>query len=194
MYRRILLLSLTLLLTVNLPLPGKAEVAASPTPPPAAVIQGGNIKAFDPAAATKAWLDTVPADKRARSDRYFEGGYWLILWDFLYGGAVLLILLESGWSARLRDIAERVTRRKPAVNWIYWAGFSVASFVLGLPLAVYEGFIREKQYGLMNQTFLSWFVDQLKNLGLSVVFGGLFVMAVFGIIRRLPRTWHVWGP
>jgi STE24 endopeptidase len=106
---------------------------------------------------------------------------------------VLLILLESGWSARLRDIAERVTRRKPAVNWIYWAGFSVASFVLGLPLAVYEGFIREKQYGLMNQTFLLWFVDQLKNLGLSVVFGGLFVMAVFGIIRRLPRTWHVWG-
>src|SRR5260370_13530632 len=34
-------------------------------------------KSFDPVEATKAWLSTVPAAKRARSDAYFEGGYWL---------------------------------------------------------------------------------------------------------------------
>src|SRR5438552_11334230 len=32
-------------------------------------------KSFDPADATKARLNTVPADKRAKSDAYFEGGY-----------------------------------------------------------------------------------------------------------------------
>src|SRR6202011_2767317 len=99
----------------------------------------------------------------------------------------------TGWSARFRNMAERVTRRKPLVNWICWAQFSVASFVLGLPLAAYEGFIREKQYGLMNQTFIAWFVDQLKGLGLSAVLGGLLVIAVFGIVRRFPGTWQVWG-
>jgi STE24 endopeptidase len=148
---------------------------------------------FNAEAATEAYLASLGAERKAKSDSYFEGGYWLILWDFLYGGAVLLALLEMGWSARFRDVAERVTRRKPLVNWIYWAEFSVASFVLGLPLAVYEGFIREKQYGLMNQTFMAWFVDQLKNLGLTAVFGGLLVMAVIGIVRRFPGTWHVWG-
>jgi STE24 endopeptidase len=148
---------------------------------------------FNAEAATEAYLASLGAERKAKSDSYFEGGYWLILWDFLYGGAVLLVLLETGWSARFRDLAERVTRRKPLVNWIYWVEFSVASFVLGMPLAVYEGFIREKQYGLMNQTFMAWFVDQLKNLGLSAVFGGLLVMAVFGIVRRFPGTWHVWG-
>jgi hypothetical protein len=25
----------------------------------------------------------VPPEQRARSDAYFEGGYWLILWDFV---------------------------------------------------------------------------------------------------------------
>jgi STE24 endopeptidase len=45
----------------------------------------------------------------------------------------------------------------------------------------------------MNQTFIAWFVDQLKSLGLSAVFGGLLVIAVFGIVRRFPGTWHVWG-
>jgi len=148
---------------------------------------------FNAEAATKAYLDSLGAERKAKSDSYFEGGYWLILWDFLYGGAALLVLLETGWSARFRDMAERVTRRKPFVNWICWAQFSVASFVLGLPLAAYEGFIREKQYGLMNQTFIEWFVDQLKGLGLSAILGGLLVMAVFGIVRRFPGTWHVWG-
>jgi len=157
--------------------------------PPAA--QAG--PSFNAEAATQAYLASLGAERTAKSDSYFEGGYWLILWDFLYGGAVLLLLLETGWSARFRDLAERVTLRKPLVTWIYWAQFAIATFVLGLPLAVYEGYIREKQYGLMNQTFLAWFVDQLKNLGISVVLVGLLVMAIFGIVRRLPRTWHVWG-
>ena len=157
--------------------------------PPAAQAGPG----FNAEAATEAYLASFGSQRKAQSDRYYEGGYWLILWDFLYGGAVLLVLLETRWSARFRDRAERVTRRKPLVNWIWWAQFSVASFVLGLPLAVYEGFIREKQYGLMNQTFAAWLVDQLKVLGLTAVFGGLLVMAVLGIVRRLPGTWHVWG-
>src|SRR6059058_4260795 len=64
----------------------------------------------DPATATRAWLDTVPPDKRAKSDAYFEGGYWLILWDYLMTEAILLFLLTSRISARMRDFAERSTR------------------------------------------------------------------------------------
>lgn len=40
---------------------------------------------------------------------------------------------------------------------------------------------------------MAWFADQLKILGLSAVLGGLLVIAVFGIVRRSPGTWHVWG-
>ena len=178
-----------------LPLVCMLAISLMAQTPPAlqipAAAQGG--PGFNAESATEAYLASLDRARKARSDSYVEGGYWLILWDFLYGAAVLLVLLETGWSARFHEMAERVTRRKPLVNWIYWAEFSVASFVLGLPLAAYEGFIREKQYGLMNQTFIAWFVDQLKSLGLSAVFGGLLVIAVFGIVRRFPGTWHVWG-
>src|SRR5438128_2466596 len=34
---------------------------------------------LDAAAATQAWLDSVPREKREKSDAYFEGGYWLLL-------------------------------------------------------------------------------------------------------------------
>src|SRR5712692_3219959 len=76
-------------------------------------------KSFDPAAATKAWLNTVPADKRAKSDAYFEGGYWLLLWNFLVGAAIAVFLLASKFSAQLRDFAERVTGSKTLQTAIY---------------------------------------------------------------------------
>ena len=54
---------------------------------------------FDVDAATDAYLALMPASAQARSDAYFEGGYWLILWDFLLGAVIALLLLNLGWSA-----------------------------------------------------------------------------------------------
>src|ERR1700716_1937092 len=106
--------SLILVFLLALPLPPTPpsspaqETSPSPTVAPAPSIAPGT----DPATATRAWLDTVPPDKRAKSDAYFEGGYWLILWNFLVGAAIAIFLLSSGISARLRDWAERRTRFK----------------------------------------------------------------------------------
>src|ERR1039458_1817704 len=110
---------------------------------------------FNAESATRAYLDTFKPDQKARSDSYFEGGYWLQLWDLLYGAAVSLLLLATRLSANMRDRAERISRRKPLATWLYWAQFAVVSFVLQLPWAAYEGFIRERHYGLMNQSFRS---------------------------------------
>src|SRR5271170_1998085 len=148
---------------------------------------------FDATVDTNAYLAQIPADKTARSDAYFEGGYWLILWDFLYGVVVALLLLNLRWSARMRDLSERVTRFKPVHTFVYWLQYLVLTFVLGFPLTVYEGYVREHKYGLANQTFGPWMGDQLKGLGVGVVLGGLLVTLLFGIVRRLPRTWWIWG-
>ena len=148
---------------------------------------------FDATAATNAYLAQIPADKTARSDAYFEGGYWLILWDFLYGAVISLLLLNLRWSARMRDLSERVTRFKPLQTFLYVAQYLVLTTILGFPLAVYEGYFREHKYGLATQTFGPWMVDQLKGLALGIVLGGLLAMLLFGVVRRLPRTWWIWG-
>jgi STE24 endopeptidase len=49
---------------------------------------------FNVEAATNAYLAEIPADAKTRSDAYFEGGYWLVLWDFLYGVVIALLLLN----------------------------------------------------------------------------------------------------
>ncbi|MFY9676270.1 MAG: hypothetical protein WAK13_17555, partial [Terriglobales bacterium] len=118
---------------------------------------------FDAVAATNAYMAQIPPEKIERSNNYFEGGYWLILWDFLYGAAIALVLLGTRWSAKMRDLAERITRFKPIQTFIYWVQYLVVSTVLGFPLAAYEGYFREHNYGMATQTFGPWFVDQLKG-------------------------------
>jgi len=164
-------------------MPGVTTVPAAARPSPT----------FSADAATEAYLARIDATAKARSDAYFEGGYWLILWNFLYGAAVMMLLLGLRWSARMRDVSERVTHLKPAHTFVYWAFFTVATTVLTFPLTVYEGFVREHRYGLATQTFGPWLIDQGKALLISIVFGGLLVVALFGIVRRLERTWWIWG-
>ncbi|HXL23782.1 MAG TPA: M48 family metallopeptidase [Candidatus Dormibacteraeota bacterium] len=144
---------------------------------------------FDVADATDAYIAEIPAAARAHSDAYFEGGYWLILWDFLYALVIYLVLLRLGWSARMRELAERITHFKPLQTLLYWTEFLVVTSVLGFPLAVYEGYFRERHYGLATQTLVPWLGDQLIMLLVNIVMGGILAMLLFGVVRRWPRSW-----
>ncbi len=148
---------------------------------------------FDPLAATNSYLASVPADKHARSDAYFEGGYWLILWDFLVTAGISILLLQTRLSARMRDAAKRVTAIRPLQTAVYSLEYVILTFLLAFPLTVYEGFYREHQYGLANQNFAGWMGDQMKGLMVSLILGALLITALFGIVRRLRSTWHIWG-
>src|SRR5438046_6695558 len=132
MINRLILLLFGICLTIGLSSEACAQQA--PTPPPATRISAENPSAFDPGAATQAWLDTVPADKRAKSDAYFEGGYWLILWNFLLVASISIFLLASRISARLRDFAERTTRFKALQVILHAIPLLLLTYAPGSPL------------------------------------------------------------
>jgi STE24 endopeptidase len=159
------------------------------TPYPTPSIAAGT----DPATATRAWLDTVPADKRAKSDAYFEGGYWLILWNFLLSAAISIFLLASRISARLRDFAERTTRLKFLQIILYAIPFLLLVYVLGFPLHVYENFFREHAYGMATQNFGQWFGEQIKFVVVNLIVTSLLLVGLYAVFRRAPQTWWVWG-
>jgi STE24 endopeptidase len=148
---------------------------------------------FDADAATEAYMAMIPAEAKARSDAYFEGGYWLILWDFLCASAISLLLLNLRWSARMRALAQRVTRFRWLQSLLYWAQYLLAITVLGFPLEFYENFVREHKYGLATQTFGPWMGDELKGFMVNLVLGGIAVVVLFAIVRKLPKTWWIWG-
>jgi len=148
---------------------------------------------FDVNPAVNAYLAKMPPAQRARSDAYFEGGYWLILWDFLLTIFIMGLLLRFRWSARMRNLAERITRFRPLQTALYWIQFVMVASLLNFPLTVYEGYFREHKYGLLNQTFGPWMRDQLVGLAVGVILGAILIVPLFGLVRRLGTSWWVWG-
>jgi STE24 endopeptidase len=174
-----------LLLTVFV----SAEPPKSPPVPEAAQATAH----FDAKVATDAWLATMTGKQKANSDAYFEGGYWLILFDFIYTAAIMVLLLETKLSARIRDWTERIVKAN-FLRWLlYWIGFNVVGYAISFPMTVYEGYIREHNYGLSNLSFGGWFSEQMTGLLVSVILGGLAFTALVAVVRRLPNSWHVWG-
>jgi STE24 endopeptidase len=155
--------------------------------------EAASAPAFDVNTAVETYLAKMPPAERARSDAYFEGGYWLQLWDFLSTVVVMWLLLRFHLSMRMRDFAERITRFRPLQTAIYWLLFIVVLSVAMFPLTVYEGYIREHKYGLLNQTFGPWMRDQAVVLGVSIILGGILIVPLFGLVRSLGKNWWVWG-
>jgi STE24 endopeptidase len=58
---------------------------------------------------------------------------------------------------------------------------------------MYEGFTREHDFALSNQTYEQWFNEYLIGLGVGLVLGGIFLTVLYAIIRRAPNTWWIWG-
>ena len=65
---------------------------------------------FDVEQATDAYINLLTEEQRAKSNAYMEGGYWLILWNFIYGLAIAWLLLAKELSTRMRNLSERLVR------------------------------------------------------------------------------------
>ena len=170
-----------------------AQTSAGATPKAPSAASPAAAQSFDIKAAVDAYLAKMPPDRRAQSDSYFEGGYWLILWDFLVSAFVMWLLLQFRWSAKMRNLAERITRFGAIQTALYWMLFIVVVSVLTFPLGLYEGYFREHKYGLLNQNFGQWMRDQLVGFAVSLILGAILIVPLFGLVRRLGKNWWVWG-
>ncbi len=149
--------------------------------------------AFDVDKATEAYLNLLSPEQREKSDAYFEGGYWLQLWQLLYGLAVAGLLLFSGISTRMRDLARRISARPWWTTFFYVIFWLLVGGLLSLPMTIYADFFREHQYGLATQTFTEWSFDQFKDLLVNLVFVPLILSLLYVGIRRAGARWWIWA-
>ncbi len=154
---------------------------------------GAHAAPFDPEAATRAYLTTVNGAARARSDAYFEGGYWLILWGALLTIAVNLILLQTGVIVRLGAWAGRRRQSLAGRALFFVTVYGLIVSVLTLPYLLWTDFYREAEYGLNNQTLAHWFGDFATQSLVSAILQPLLLIPILLLVRRAPKTWWMWG-
>jgi len=140
---------------------------------------------------TSAGRVAVPEPSEKALDYYRSGN---VLWvvDMVWSLLVPAVFLFAGFSGRIQAWAERRTRRWILVVVLYVVAFSAITFVLDLPLAYYEGFVRQHAYGLSNQTLTKWASDQIRSLLVGVVIGTLFLWVPYLLLRKSPRRWWLY--
>ena len=111
--------------------------------------------------------------------------------DVVYGAVVLLILLPTRISARLRDIATRRVRWFFVAAMLYFVLFSLAVTVLEFPLSLYQGFIVPHQFDLTNQSFVSWMGDFVKEITVNLLIGAPIAALALLAMRLIRRWWIV---
>ncbi|MBA2587421.1 MAG: M48 family metallopeptidase, partial [Alphaproteobacteria bacterium] len=180
------------------PVVDAAPVQLGPRAAPTAHVQVGTLAymgtpAFDAVKATDKYLARISGAARAKSDAYFEGGYWLQLVDLIYGLAIAGMLLSLQISSRISDWVEGRTHSRNFQVMLYVAVYVPLTAAATFPLTLYEGFFREHAYGLSNQNFWQWLGDFGIGFGLSFVTMLLLLPVLYAAIRRARESWWVWG-
>jgi STE24 endopeptidase len=136
-------------------------------------------------------LVAVP-EPTSKAIEYYRSSNVLWAVDNLVGLLIPAVFLATGFSARLRDLAFRVGRRWLLSVALYAVLFVWISSLLTLPLAYYEGFVREHVYGLSSQTFQKWLTDWLKGVAISGIGLGLVLWIPYLLLRRSPKRWWLY--
>ena len=151
------------------------------------------MKNFDPAIATARWLATLSPQETARAVAYTHGSHWLILWSFLVSALVAWIIVRTGLLVAIRSRIERRRRRPILASFVVALVYSAMSWALTLPWAIYQGWWREKQYGLTSQALGGWLGEAVIGAAISVVATSLLLVAIYALIRRARRFWWAWA-
>ncbi len=149
--------------------------------------------AFDPDAATRAWLATMGPEATARSNAYFEGGYWIGYAGAALTIAVSLAFMILGWASGVRSWLERTVKAYFLVALGMALFYQLVATAVTFPFSWYVGFVREHQFGLATQSFPEWFGEYLINAALSIVVGAVFIALLYLIVRAAKKTWWLWG-
>jgi Zn-dependent protease with chaperone function len=134
---------------------------------------------------------TLPPDKlklaedlfRARTTLHFVGEGWGIL--------QLVLLLALGVPARMRNVAENLTKNGWVQCFVFVFLFLLAITLLNAPLRIYGHHIA-LAFGLSVQGWGSWAWDLAKSFFLTWLVGALLVMMLFWVIRKSPKHWWFW--
>lgn len=111
--------------------------------------------------------------------------------DALLGLALMAVLLTSGWTADLRDLAFGIASENYSLALIVYVFFlSVLGKALGIGLDYYS-FRLEHAYKLSNQRLRSWLWDEFKGFIVGLIFAIILSELLYAVIRAFPQSWWI---
>jgi STE24 endopeptidase len=132
-------------------------------------------------------------DRQKKAKTYAKISRRMMVVDLAANLIYLLLWLTTGWSVMLRDGLTRITSNDWFLVAAYGAVFGGILLVLMLPLSYYESFVLPHRFDQTTQTLKDWVVDQLKELLVAVLLGGVVIEIIYAVLRAAPETWWLWA-
>ena len=134
---------------------------------------------------------TLPPEKLAKAEALKHARYILYFGDAAWGLLSLVLMLELGLAARMRDAAVRISGNRWAQAVVFLLELTLLTALFDLPLAVFSQWL-QRSYGLSVEGWPAWLWDHTKEAGLGLGLGVFGVMILFWLIEKWPRRW--WLP
>jgi STE24 endopeptidase len=132
-----------------------------------------------------------PEPDTAEAREYNRRRRWIEVGDLAISFGFLIVLLATGWSNSLSDLARHMGGDHYVLSlFLYVVLLSVISKLLGAGLDFY-GYRLEHRFGLSNQRMGSWMADQFKAWGLGLILGATVAQIVYGAMRFSPEYWWI---
>jgi len=146
---------------------------------------------FNVDAATARYIDSLGPAALQKAHDYTVGREWMLLWGLLVAAVVTWLIVRSGVLDRVEGKLRRraFALRALAVGAVYL----VVSAILTLPWTLYEDWWREKSYGRTAQPIGDYLLQGGISIVITAIFGGIFLMLLYLLIRRAGRTWWLWS-
>jgi STE24 endopeptidase len=123
--------------------------------------------------------------------RYNRLRRWLGVADFVIGAAFMVVLLITGWSGWLRDVALRRGFQNYTLSvFIYLLFLLLIGKALGFGLDYY-GFHVERRFQLSTQKLRSWLWDEAKGFLVGLAMTTIVVELLYFMIRESPQHWWI---
>ena len=144
-----------------------------------------------PSIAAEAGPVTLPPPSEM-AVRFYESG--IALWLAQIGWEILVpaVVVFTGFSARIRKIAQFLGRKWFFTVAIYGVIFSALLYIANLPLDFYAGYVRLHAYGISTETLAKWRRDSLLEFAISTAGTALLLWIPYLLVRKSPKRWWLY--
>src|SRR6202050_2949611 len=134
---------------------------------------------------------SLPPDKLQRAIEYAHAGYSLHFGSEIYAILILAVIVATGLSAKFRDWAGAVSRRRFVQALVFIPLLLLTNDLLYLPANIYGQHL-ERKFDQSIQSWPSWLWDWTKSELILLVCAVPLALLFYAVIRRSPRRWWLY--
>lgn len=134
----------------------------------------------------------IDPERQDNAKQYARINRIIFFIELLSGLVYIIIWLVLGLSDRLYTFIQNLNGNDWWLVISFAVVFGAVYYLLTLPMTFFDSYHLPHYFDQSNISLKDWIVDQLKNLVITFLLGGLIIELVYWVLRISPDFWWFW--